>query len=96
MRRLYLAAKGGSLAAATAIMTVYALGAAGALIGVGFALGGLAGKSRLATAGTAGRIALGAAFAVIGAAILTGFDHRLESVLVAAMPDWLAAFATSL
>jgi len=93
---LILAAEGGSLAAATAIMTVYALGAAGALIGVGFALGGLAGKARLAAAGTGGRIALGAAFAVIGAAILTGFDHRLESVLVAAMPDWLATFATSL
>ena len=93
---LILAAKSGSLAAATAIMTVYALGAAGALIAVGFALGGLAGKARFAAAGTGGRIALGAAFAVIGAAILTGFDHRFESVLVAAMPDWLATFATSL
>jgi cytochrome c-type biogenesis protein len=93
---LILAAKGGSLAAATVIMTVYALGAAGALIGVGFAMGGLARKARFAAAGTSGRIALGAAFAVIGAAILTGFDHRLESVLVAAMPDWLATFATSL
>jgi cytochrome c-type biogenesis protein len=93
---LILAAKGGSLAAATAIMMVYALGAAGALIGVGFALGGLTGKARFAAAGAGGRIALGAAFAVIGAAILTGVDHRVESVLVAAMPNWLATFATSL
>ena len=69
---LILAAKGGSLAAAIAIMTVYALGAAGALIAVGFALGGLVGKARLAAAGAGGRVALGAAFAVIGAAILTG------------------------
>jgi cytochrome c-type biogenesis protein len=93
---LILAAKGGSLATAIAIMTVYALGAAGALIAVGFALGGLAGKERLAAVGVGGRVALGAAFAVIGAAILTGLDHRFESVLVAAMPDWLTTFATSL
>src|SRR5271157_1575532 len=84
---LILAAKGGSLATAIAIMTVYALGAAGALIAVGFALGGLAGKARLAAVGAGGRVALGAAFVVIGAAILTGLDHRFESVLVAAMPD---------
>ena len=93
---LILAAKGGSLAAAIAIMTVYALGAAGALVAVGLILGGVVGKARLASAGAGGRVALGAVFAVIGAAILTGFDHRLESVMVAAMPDWLTAFATSL
>src|SRR5271166_2184344 len=93
---LILAAKGGSLAAAMAIMTVYAFGAAGALVAVGLALGQVAGKTRFAAAGASGRIVLGAAFAVIGAAILTGLDHRIESVLVAAMPDWLTMFATSL
>ncbi|MGA7195687.1 MAG: cytochrome c biogenesis protein CcdA, partial [Roseiarcus sp.] len=82
--------------AAIAIMTVYALGAAGALVAVGLILGGVVGKARLASAGAGGSVALGAVFAVIGAAILTGFDHRLESVMVAAMPDWLTAFATSL
>jgi cytochrome c-type biogenesis protein len=93
---LLLAAKGGSLAAAMLTMTVYALGAAGALVAVGFALRGLAGRARFAAAGVGGRITLGAAFALIGAAILTGVDHRLESILVAAMPDWLTTFATSL
>jgi hypothetical protein len=39
---------------------------------------------------------IGAAFVLIGAAVLTGFDHHIEAVLVAAMPDWLTAFATSL
>ena len=33
---------------------------------------------------------------LIGAAVLTGLDHHIEAVLVAAMPDWLTAFATSL
>jgi cytochrome c-type biogenesis protein len=93
---LVLAAKGGSLAAAIATMTAYALGAAGALIGVGYAAGRVASKARFAWAGAGGRLALGAAFLLVGAAVLTGFDHHIEAVLVAAMPDWLTAVATSL
>jgi cytochrome c biogenesis protein CcdA len=93
---LLLAAKGGSIAAAIATMSAYALGAAGALIAVGYALGRVASKARFAWAGAGGRVALGAAFALIGASVLTGLDHHIEAVLVAAMPDWLTAFATSL
>jgi cytochrome c-type biogenesis protein len=93
---LLLAAKGGSLAAAISTMTAYALGAAGALLAAGYALGRIALKGRLALAGTVGRVALGLAFGVIGAAILTGLDHHIEAVLVAAMPGWLSAFATTL
>ena len=93
---LVLAAKGGSLAAAIATMSAYALGAAGALIALGYAAGRLAAKARFERAGAAGRLALGAAFLGVGAAVLTGFDHHIEAVLVAAMPDWLTAFATSL
>jgi cytochrome c biogenesis protein CcdA len=93
---LLIAARGGSLAAAIATMTVYALGAAGALLAVGYAVGRVASKARLAWAGAAGGLALGAAFLLIGAAVLTGLDHHIEAVLVAAMPDWLTAFATSL
>ena len=93
---LLLAAKGGSVAAAIATMSAYALGAAGALIAVGYALGRVASKARFAWAGAGGRLALGAAFILIGAAVLTGLDHHIEAVLVAAMPDWLTTFATSL
>jgi cytochrome c-type biogenesis protein len=93
---LVLAAKGGSVAAAIATMWAYALGAAGALIAVGFAAGRIASKARFAWAGASGRIALGAAFVLIGLAVLTGLDHRIEAVLVAAMPDWLTSFATLL
>jgi hypothetical protein len=32
----------------------------------------------------------------LGAAILTGVDYRLESIMTAAMPDWLTSFATAL
>jgi cytochrome c-type biogenesis protein len=93
---LLLAAKGGSLAAAIATMTAYAVGAASALIGAGYAAGRVASKARFVWAGAGGRLALGAAFVLIGAAVLTGFDHHIEAVLVAAIPDWLTAFATSL
>ena len=93
---LLLAAKGGSLAAAIATMTAYAVGAASALIGVGYAAGRVASKARFVWAGAGGRLALGVAFVLVGAAVLTGFDHHIEAVLVAAMPDWLTAFATSL
>jgi cytochrome c biogenesis protein CcdA len=93
---LLLAAKGGSVAAAMATMAAYALGAAGALIAAGYALGRVAARARFAWAGAGGRLALGAAFALIGATVLTGLDHQIEAVLVAAMPDWLTAFATSL
>jgi cytochrome c-type biogenesis protein len=93
---LLIAAKGGSIPAAIATMTAYALGAAGALIGLGYAAGRVASKARFAWAGAGGRLALGAAFLIIGVAVLTGFDHHIEAVLVAAMPDWLTAFATSL
>jgi cytochrome c-type biogenesis protein len=93
---LFLAARGGSLASAMLTMTVYAIGAAGALIALGYALGRVAGRTRFAVAGTRGRVALGAAFALIGAAILTGLDHHVEATFVAAMPDWLTAFASSL
>jgi cytochrome c-type biogenesis protein len=93
---LLLAAKGGSTMAAIVTMTAYALGAAGALLAVGYAFGRFAAKARFAWAGAGGRIGLGAAFALIGAAVLTGLDHHIEAVLVAAMPDWLTSFATSL
>jgi cytochrome c-type biogenesis protein len=93
---LLLAAKGGSVAAAMATMSAYALGAAGALIAAGYALGRVASRARFAWAGAGGRVALGAAFALIGATVLTGLDHHIEAVLVAAMPDWLTTFATSL
>jgi hypothetical protein len=93
---LLLAARSGSPAAAIATMIVYALGAAGALLAVGYAIGRVAARARFASAGAGGRVALGAAFALIGALILTGLDHPIEAVLVAAMPNWLTAFATAL
>ncbi len=93
-----LAASGGSVLAAMAIMTVFALGAALALLSAGYGLGRLAasGRQRAGHSGQIGRKALGIAFALIGAAILTGFDHQIEAAFIAAMPQWLVNFAVQI
>ena len=91
-----LAASGGSLVMSMLTMTVFALGAAGALLAAGYGLGKLAAKARGQAGRTAaiGREAFGIALATIGAIILVGFDHRIEAAFIGAMPDWLVAFAT--
>ena len=93
-----LAASGGSLPSAMATMTVFALGAALSLLGVGYGLGRLALNARMLASRAAriGRGALGAAFVLVGAIILTGFDRVVEASFVQAMPDWLVVFATRL
>jgi len=91
-----LAASGGSVAASMLTMTVFALGAAAALLAAGYGLGKLAGGSRLTLgrAAALGRYAFGALIALTGATILLGLDHGIEASLIAAMPDWLVTFAT--
>jgi len=93
-----LAASGGSLAASMAIMTIFAIGAAASLLAVGYGLGRLAGSGRklAGRAGQIGRGGLGIAFALVGAAILSGLDHQLEAAFIQTMPDWLVNFATQL
>jgi cytochrome c-type biogenesis protein len=80
------------------VMTVFALGAATSLLAAGYGLGRLAsgGRSLAGRAGQLGRSGLGLAFAVVGAAILTGLDQRLETGILDAMPDWLVTLATRL
>jgi len=93
-----LATDGRSLAAATLTMFVYALGAAGALLAVGFGLGRVtrAAKADALLAGQYGRVALGLSLVVFGGLIVTGLDHRIEAAMVEAMPDWLANAAAAL
>jgi cytochrome c-type biogenesis protein len=93
-----LAARGGSLPFAILSMSVFALGAAGALLALGYGFGRLAGAGRRAAlaTGAGARLLLGGAFALVGLSILTGADHWLETVLTAHMPDALIRFAASL
>ena len=93
-----LAARGGSLPFAILSMSIFALGAAGALLGLGYGLGRMTGGARRAAlaAGAGGRLVLGGAFALVGVLILTGGDHWLESLALAHMPDWLIRASASL
>jgi cytochrome c-type biogenesis protein len=93
-----LAASGGSLAASMAVMTVFALGSGTSLLAAGVGLRRLVtgGHNSAARTGQIGRGGLGIAFALVGAAILTGIDHQLEATFIQTMPDWLVNFATRL
>jgi cytochrome c-type biogenesis protein len=92
-----VAAKGGSLSAAMLSMGVFALGAAGALLAIGYGAGRLAGARRAAAAtGAWGRAVLGAAFCLVGVMILSGADHWLETIATDHMPEWLLRFTSSL
>ena len=92
-----LAAQGGSLLSAMLSMAFFALGAAGALLAVGYGLGRLAGAGRAAAVatGAAARTILGAAFSVVGLMILTGADHWLEAFATRHAPDWLIRLTSS-
>ena len=48
----------------------------------------------LLATGRAGKIALGALLIVTGAAVATGLDRRIETVLVEASPQWLTDLTT--
>jgi cytochrome c-type biogenesis protein len=52
-------------------------------------------RTRLMAAGTLGKAVLGAAFIVIGVAIVSGADKRAEAALVDASPAWLTQLTTS-
>jgi len=93
-----LAASGGSPFAAMSTMAAFALGAASTLLIAGYGLRRLAARGRglVRVGGAFGRFALGAAFIIVGALVLSGLDHRVEADLIAIMPDWLTAFATQL
>ena len=47
------------------------------------------------SAGKLGKGVLGAAFILIGMAIVSGADKRIEAALVAASPAWLTELTTS-
>lgn len=91
-----LAAQGRDLGAVALTMLAFGLGAALPLVLVGMlsraAL--LAWRDRLAGAGKGIKIGLGAVLIVFGAAILSGYDHVIETALVQASPDWLTALTT--
>jgi cytochrome c-type biogenesis protein len=92
-----LASQGQDLARVTLTMAVFGVGAALPLILLGLLSRAtlMRVRSRLMSAGKFGKGALGAAFILIGAAIVSGTDKKIEAVLVDASPQWLTELTTS-
>jgi cytochrome c-type biogenesis protein len=92
-----LASQGHDLLRVTLTMAVFGIGAALPLILLGLLSRAtlMSVRSRLMSAGRLGKGLLGAAFIVIGVAIVSGADKRVEAALVAASPPWLTELTTS-
>ena len=92
-----LASQGRDLPQVALTMAAFGIGAALPLVVLGLlsraTLMGV--RSRLMSAGKLGKGLLGAAFIVIGVAIVSGADKRVEAALVDASPAWLTQLTTS-
>lgn len=91
-----LAAQGKDLAQVALVMASFGVGAALPLLLLGTLSRQtlLAWRSKLMSAGSAGKMVLGAFLLIVGVAILTGFDKHIEAALVAASPAWLTELTT--
>jgi cytochrome c-type biogenesis protein len=92
-----LASQGQDLARVTLTMAVFGIGAALPLILLGLLsrVTLMRVRSKLMSAGKFGKGALGAAFILIGVAIVSGTDKKIEAALVEASPRWLTELTTS-
>ncbi|RUW80176.1 cytochrome c biogenesis CcdA family protein [Mesorhizobium sp. M2A.F.Ca.ET.067.02.1.1] len=91
-----LAAQGRNLGQVAATMVLFGIGAAVPLLIFGMLSREtlLRWRGRIAEAGGGFKIALGGVLILTGVAILSGFDKRLETVLVDISPEWLTVLTT--
>ena len=92
-----LAARGQDLWRVALTMLVFGIGAALPLILLGLLSRAtlMRMRAQLMSAGRLGKGLLGAAFILIGVAVVSGADKKLEAVLVDASPPWLTQLTTS-
>ncbi len=92
-----LASQGHDLVMVTLTMAVFGIGAALPLVLLGLLSRAslMRVRTNLMSAGKLGKGVLGAAFIVIGVAIVSGADKRIEAALVEASPQWLTDLTTS-
>ncbi len=92
-----LASQGRDLPQVALTMAVFGIGAAVPLVLLGLLSRAtlMRARSSLMSAGRLGKGLLGAAFILIGVAIVSGTDKRLEAALVEASPQWLTDLTTS-
>jgi cytochrome c-type biogenesis protein len=93
-----LASQGRNLGEVTLTMTLFGLGAALPLLALGMLSREAALRLRRRLMGTSRilRFGMGAIFAVLGAAILTGYDKQVETWLLNASPEWLTTLTASI
>jgi cytochrome c biogenesis protein CcdA len=93
-----MAARGQNLAQVASVMAVFGVGSAAPLLVLGMLSreASLRWRGRLLAAGRSGKLLLGSFLIAVGGLILSGLDHRLEAVLVAATPQWLVDLTTRL
>jgi cytochrome c biogenesis protein CcdA len=91
-----LAARGENLGAVALTMLAFGIGAALPLVAIGMmsreAL--LRWRGRMLAAGSGGKLLMGGILVGAGLLILSGFDKRIEAVLVDLSPAWLTALTT--
>jgi cytochrome c biogenesis protein CcdA len=92
-----LASQGQDLPRVTLTMAVFGVGAGLPLVLLGLLSRAtlMRVRTKLLSAGKLGKGLLGAAFIVIGVAIISGTDKRIEAALVEASPAWLTQLTTS-
>jgi cytochrome c-type biogenesis protein len=92
-----LASQGHDLAKVALTMLVFGIGAALPLVLLGLLSRTtlMRVRTNLMSAGQLGKGLLGAAFIVIGVAIISGVDKQIEAALVEATPQWLTDLTTS-
>lgn len=91
-----MAAQGRNLVQVSATMLMFGAGVALPLLGLGLLSREtiVRWRGRLGSIGEHGKTVLGLIAAAAGMLVLTGLDQRLESVLVAASPEWLVQLTT--
>ncbi|WP_343080303.1 cytochrome c biogenesis CcdA family protein [Ostreiculturibacter nitratireducens] len=93
-----LAAQGGSLVEAGAIMLAFALGVSTVIVAVAYGARGLLQKRRALMTAIAqkARPILGLAFVGVAVMILTGLNHVIEAWAIEHLPIWLQNFSVSI
>jgi cytochrome c-type biogenesis protein len=91
-----LASRGENLGQVSLVMTAFGIGAALPLLLLGLLSreAMMAWRGRLLGAGKAGKMLLGGLLLVLGLAILSGLDKRIEAFLVDLSPAWLTELTT--
>lgn len=91
-----VASQGENLGQVALVMLAFGLGAAAPLLLLGLLSREtlMRWRGRLMEAGKGGKLVLGGLLVVVGLMILSGFDKRLEAVLVEASPAWLTEITT--